>query len=169
MLPRKAGIFTETEGKDGYMNVFFEFWKIAKALEEEELPYALVGGVAIAFHSVPRFTKDIDILIDPETVEQVGELLKKEGYFESTSPRTFKNTELTMHRFIKIVDGDEMLIDVLVSGTERHSAIVANAVAAVSAEVTVKLASKEDLIWLKRFRNSKQDQADIDGLEHEES
>ena len=151
------------------MNVFYEFWKIAKVFETERIPYALVGGVAIAFHSVPRFTKDIDILIEPEVLDRVSEVLKSKGYFESTSPRTFKNTKLTMHRFMKIVDGDEMLIDVLVSGTERHSEIVANAVDAESAEVKVKLASKEDLVWLKRLRNSKQDQADIEGLEYEES
>ena len=150
------------------MNVFYEFWKIAKVFETERIPYALVGGVAIAFHSVPRFTKDIDILINPQARDQVSKALKSEGYFESTSPRTFKDTELTMHRFMKIVDGDEMLIDVLLGGTERHREIVANAVDAESAEVKVKLASKEDLIWLKLARNSKQDQADIEGLEDEE-
>ena len=151
------------------MNVFYEFWKIAKVLETEKIPYALVGGVAIAFHSVPRFTKDIDILVNPESYGQVKRVLQNEGYFESTSPRTFKNTELTMHRFMKIADTDEMLIDVLVSGTKRHDQIITNAIDAESAEVKVKLASKEDLIWLKRFRNSKQDQADIEGLKDEES
>ena len=151
------------------MNVFYEFWKIAKALEKENIPYALVGGVAIAFHSVPRFTKDIDILIGPGVLDRVGDVLKNEGYFESTSPRTFKNAKLTMHRFMKIVDADEMLIDILVGGRERHHEIIANAVDTESAEVKVKLASKEDLIWLKRLRNSKQDQADIEGLEDEES
>lgn len=102
-------------------------------------------------------------------VEKVSNVLKGEGYFESTSPRTFKNTKLTLLRFMKIVDADEMVIDVLVCGTERHNAIIANASDAESAEVKVKLASKENLIWLKRLRNSKQDQADIEGLENEES
>ena len=151
------------------MNVFYEFWKIAKVLETEKIPYALVGGVAIAFHSVPRFTKDIDILIESCVLKRIKDVLKKEGYFESTSSRTFKNAKLTMHRFMKIVDADEMLIDVLVSGSDRHNEIIANAVEAESAEVKVKLAIKEDLIWLKRLRNSKQDQADIEGLINEES
>lgn len=149
------------------MNVFYEFWKIAKILEQEKLPYALIGGVAIAFHSVPRFTKDIDILIDSDSLDKMSKLLKDEGYFESTSPRTFNNTKLTMYRFMKILDGDEMLIDILVSGTARHREIVAKAIDAESSEVKVKLALKDDLIWLKQFRNSKQDQADIEGLKNE--
>ncbi len=151
------------------MNVFYEFWQIAKALERENIPYALIDGVAIAFHSAPRFTKDIDILVEPNEIEKLSNVLKGEGYFESTSPRTFKNTKLTLHRFMKIVNADEMLIDVLVGGTERHHAIIANASTAESAEVKVKLATKKDLIWLKRLRNSKQDQADIESLENEES
>lgn len=31
----------------------------------------------------------------------------------------------------------------------------------------LRVAGKKDLIWLKRFRNSKQDQADIEKLENE--
>ena len=108
-------------------------------------------------------------MIEPTVLQKVSEVLIAEGYFESTSPRIFKNTQLTLRRFIKIVDGDDMLIDVLVSGTERHNEIIANAVDAQTVDVNVKLASKKDLIWLKRLRNSKQDQADIERLENEES
>ncbi len=32
----------------------------------------------------------------------------------------------------------------------------------------MRVASKSDLIWLKRKRNSKQDQADLERLEHEQ-
>ncbi len=151
------------------MNVFYEFWKIAKVFEEEKIPYALVGGVAIAFHSVPRFTKDIDILIEVKSLEQVSHLLKAQGYFESTSPRKFTTTELTLYRFMKIVDGDEMLVDILVSGSKRHDEVIENAIIAESSEVRVSLARKDDLIWLKSFRNSLQDQADIEGLKDEKS
>ena len=33
----------------------------------------------------------------------------------------------------------------------------------------VCIANREDLIWLKRFRNSKQDLADIEALENDEN
>ena len=38
------------------MDVFAEFEQIAKILAERNLPYALIGGVAMAFHVQPRFT-----------------------------------------------------------------------------------------------------------------
>ena len=40
---------------------------------------------------------------------------------------------------------------------------------AESEEGRVMIAKKEDLIWLKRVRNSKQDQADIEKLEDEKN
>jgi hypothetical protein len=46
------------------MNVFEEFSRLIKALAEHEVKYALVGGVAMAFYAEPRFTRDVDLLID---------------------------------------------------------------------------------------------------------
>ena len=151
------------------MNVFYEFHKIVQHLQEENVFYALVGGVAVAFHSQPRFTKDVDLLIEENALEQVTDILKREGYFKSSSPWTFKKSNLALHRFLKVEDKDEMIIDILVAGDERHLKIIADALEAESEGTgTVRVASKSDLIWLKRQRNSKQDQADIENLENEE-
>ncbi len=43
------------------MDVFAEFETIATALADRKLPYALIGGVAMAFHAQPRYTKDAKI------------------------------------------------------------------------------------------------------------
>jgi hypothetical protein len=62
-----------------------------------------------------------------------------------------------------------MMIDVLVAGDVRHRQIITNAVEAESEGAgVVRVADKADLIWLKRQRNSKQDQADIARLSDEE-
>jgi predicted nucleotidyltransferase len=49
------------------MNVFEEFNSLVKELETRKVRYALVGGVAMAFYTEPRFTRDIDLLIDSES------------------------------------------------------------------------------------------------------
>ncbi len=103
-------------------------------------------------------------------LERVTEALKREGFFKSSSPWTFKDSKLTLHRFMKVEDLEEILIDVLVAGDGRHQEIIANALEAESEGTgVVRVASKSDLIWLKRQRNSKQDQADIARLEDEKS
>ena len=152
------------------MNVFFEFHKIVQHLQAEHIDYALIGGVAVAFHTEPRFTKDIDLLIRECELGRVTEVLKREGYFESAVPRTFKSSKIILHRFMKVKDRDEMIVDVMIAGDDRHEQIIANALEAESKGTgIVRVADKADLIWLKRKRNSKLDQADIENLTDEKT
>ena len=121
----------------------------------------------MAFYTEPRFTRDIDLLVDFEDFEKAKGILEKDGYFESASPWTFRNVAIELHRFLKVNEEDEMLIDILVAKDEEVRRIIQNAVEAESEEGRVMLANKKDLIWLKRSRDSKQDQADIEKLEDE--
>ena len=149
------------------MNVFFEFHKVVRGLQARRVRYAVIGGVAMAFHSYARFTKDIDILTKESELEAIGEILEKEGYRRSGEPWSFKS-RLTLHRFWKIDDGDEMVVDILVSGCERHDRIIDEALEAYSKHTgSVFVANRNDLIWLKEQRNSSLDKADIEMLKHE--
>jgi hypothetical protein len=152
------------------MNVFYEFHKIALALQKARMPYALIGGVAMAFHTRPRFTKDIDILVKKSDLAIISGILKGAGYHASAPPWTFKNTKLTLYRFLKVEKQDEMCIDVLVAATARHKAIIDKALIAESDSLgSVRVVSKKDLIWLKEARFSKLDQADIENLKQEQT
>ena len=147
------------------MNVFQEFKRLVKEFENQGVRYALVGGVAMAFYTEPRFTRDIDLLIDTDGFHKVKGILEKDGYFESASPWTFRTVAIQRHRFLKVVnEEDEMLIDILVAKGEEVREVIRNAVEAESEEGKVMLANKKDLIWLKKARDSKQDQADIEKL-----
>ncbi len=147
------------------MNVFEEFKRLMKELENQRVRYALVGGVAMAFYAEPRFTRDIDFLIDTDDYDKVKGLLEKDGYFESAAAWTFRNVAIELHRFLKAVnEEDEMLIDILVAKDAEVRNVIRNAVEAESEEGRVLIANKKDLIWLKKTRDSKQDQADIERL-----
>ena len=147
------------------MNIFDEFTEIIKHIEEENIRYAIVGGVAMAFYAEPRFTQDIDMLLERNDFEKARRILERNGYFESTEPWTFKNTPLTLRRFFKAIGNDQMLVDLLVAGNKKHLEIIENALFAQGEHGVVRVAAKADIIWLKRQRNSLQDQADIKRLE----
>ena len=148
------------------MNVFQELKHLMKELDNQGVRYALVGGVAMAFYTEPRFTRDIDLLVEVEDFDKVKSILEKDGFLESASPWTFRNVAIELHRFLKVTnEEDEMLIDILVAKDEEVRKVIQNAVEAESEEGRVMLANKKDLIWLKRRRDSKQDQADIEKLE----
>ena len=101
------------------MNVFEEFKHLVKDLEMQKVRHALVGGVAMAFYTEPRFTRDIDLLVDSEDYEKTKGILEKKGYFESASPWKFKSVQIELHRFLKVAEDDEMTIDVLVAETDE--------------------------------------------------
>lgn len=150
------------------MNVFEEFNRLISTLEKQKIRYALVGGVALAFHTDPRFTQDIDLLVHADDFKRMHKVLADEGYFESAKPWTFSNVAIELHRFLKPMPPDDhMLIDILIANDDMVARIIEDAIEAESDQGNVRIAAKEDLIWLKRFRNSKQDQADIERLENE--
>lgn len=94
-------------------------------------------------------------------------LIDNKGYHESADPWTFKKIKITLHRFIKIIEGEHMIIDALVPALDIAQKIIYNSVIAESENGKVRIASKQDIIWLKSFRNSKQDQADIESLQND--
>jgi hypothetical protein len=150
------------------MNVFEEFSKIIQRIEEEKIQYALVGGVSMAFYVEPRFTQDIDLLLGSDDFSKMKKVLEDNEYLESES-WTFQNTSLTLHRFFKAVGNDQMIVDILIAGSQRHLEILKNTIIAESEHGIIHVANKFDIIWLKQQRNSLQDQADIERLLHEKA
>ena len=147
--------------------MFREFFHIIKELNDAGIKYAVIGGIAMAFHEKPRFTRDIDLLIHPDELDKVKKTLSGLGYFESSPAWTFKNTNLTLCRFLKVIGEDEIMLDILLANTKAHKQIIENAVPDDSYVGEVRIAEKNDIIYLKRARNSEQDQIDIRSLEHD--
>ena len=146
------------------MNIFDEFTEVIKHIEKEKIQYAIVGGVALAFYGEPRFTQDIDMLLDPNDFEKTRRILEQNGYMETAEPWTFRSTPLTHRRFFKPIGDEHMIIDLLVAGNREHLEIIQNALIAQGEHGIAHVAEKTDIIWLKKQRNSLQDQADIERL-----
>ena len=149
------------------MDLYSEFFGIIREFNSRGLKYAIVGGIAMAFHESPRFTRDIDILVLPENIKEIAEIANTLGYLESSSPWKFKNANLILYRFIKTVAEDHLLLDILASKEGRYKKIIENSVSAESHEGIITIAGRDDLIWMKKLRNSDQDNVDIRKLEND--
>jgi hypothetical protein len=143
------------------MTLYDEFYAITGALNRRRIPYAVVGGLALMIHARPRFTKDIDILINTADLSRATAALDAIGYTESAHPWTFENTQLTLHRFMNIEDANYSLLDLLVCNDARHAGIIKHATRTKFKSRIVRVARVQDLIWLKEKRNSDQDKVDI--------
>jgi predicted nucleotidyltransferase len=146
------------------MNIYDEFFSVIKKLNDAEIKYAVVGGIALSFYVEPRYTKDIDFLVLSDRIDDLKSILREMGYkFESPS-WTFKNTAITLHRLSKIQGTESMTIDILEGKERRFEEIIQNAIKEDTKYGKVCVASKDDLIWMKQIRNSQQDIADIEAL-----
>jgi len=147
------------------MTLYGELIRLTEKLNEHKLPYAVIGGLAVAYHATARATDDLDFLFLARDVGKVREVMHELGYLFESVPWTFQNTKLTVHRFSRFDGEQHMIVDVMISDEDRYANIVDRAVVAQTAAGPIRFAAKEDLIWLKKFRNSKQDQADIEAIE----
>jgi hypothetical protein len=54
--------------------------RIARRLDDIQIPYAVVGGLALFHHGFRRFTEDVDLLVTKENLAIVHERLDGLGY-----------------------------------------------------------------------------------------
>ncbi|MCP4109012.1 MAG: nucleotidyltransferase family protein [Desulfobacteraceae bacterium] len=110
------------------MDIYDEFFSIIKKLNQINIQYVIVGGIALSFHTRPRYTKDIDILLLAEDVDKFKSELKTMGYIIEATPWTFKNTNITLHRLTKTEGEDLLTIDLLAGNEEKHKEIIKNSI-----------------------------------------
>lgn len=78
---------------------------------------------------------------------------------------TFRNTTLTLHRFLKTAGEDDMMVDILLANTPEDREVIVRAVQTEATGGPVRVAGRNDLIRLKTSRSSDQDRVDIKGLQ----
>lgn len=60
--------------------VFEALRRITRRLEELDIPYAVVGGMALFTHGLRRFTEDVDILVRRADIQKIHDSLAGRGY-----------------------------------------------------------------------------------------
>ena len=119
------------------------------------------------FHDEPALTKGIDFSTLSEEIYRIREAFKKLEYSESSEPWPFKSAKMTLHRFMKVEGEKHLLIDILPVNVERNRQIWARSIHDEWKEGRITIISKNDLIWMKKQRNSDQDKADIKNLQND--
>jgi hypothetical protein len=66
-------------------DVHFTMRRVTDRLREEKIPYAILGGMAIALHGYSRVTKDVDLLTTKEGLEKIHARLVGRGFVPAYS------------------------------------------------------------------------------------
>lgn len=106
-----------------------------RRLNESGARYCLVGGMALAHHSVPRLTQDVDVMVLPEDIPLVQQALH--GHQQ-------RGTAV-----ILIFQVGETRIDVISANLKAKRAAVLGSVDDTLDDLPVKVVNLRDLIFLK--------------------
>jgi predicted nucleotidyltransferase len=120
---------------------------VRRTLDDTDLPWALLGGIASAVHGRPRWTYDIDVFVRPHDARPALEALARSG---------FATDELDPHWLFKaiargvLVDvlfktvGDQYFDDEVIQRVTRHE----------FHGVDVPVISPEDLVVIKALAHN---------------
>jgi predicted nucleotidyltransferase len=92
---------------------FDEFIKVLKALEEHDVDYVLIGGVAVILHGMQRLTRDVDIFVKivPENIEKLRKALHT--LFDDISIEEITPSELNEYSVIRYGTPSGFYIDIM--------------------------------------------------------
>ena len=114
--------------------------------------FAVVGGIAVSFRTVERFTKDVDIAIAVENdaeAERAVQAISQSDYFVDTVLEQSAVNRLSTVRMVPFGDR-EMFVDLLFASSGIESEVVSSATnAEIAPGLVVPVATVPSLIALK--------------------
>ena len=152
------------------MNLVDELLGIVVDLESAAVPYALCGGLAVAIHGHPRFTHDIDLLIQPDDLSRVRDIARLRGFTLEGGRIAFGTgtpSERALHRIAKASGVEALTLDPLLVGPSLAS-VWNQRKRATWRDHDLWVVSRDGLIHMKRLSGRLQDLADIEALKQSE-
>ncbi|MDQ3181308.1 MAG: nucleotidyltransferase family protein [Acidobacteriota bacterium] len=146
-----------------------ELSQIISALEDGGIEYAVCGGLSLAVHGFARATLDIDILIQPESLEKAYKIGAEKGFDIRGLDISFKERAVEIRRVSKIDDNGEVLSLDLLLVTPQVEDVWESRETVDFLGNQLCVVSREGLLKMKRLAGRPQDLADIERLENEES
>ena len=143
-------------------------WEIVGLLDANEIDYALMGGLAVRAHGIPRPTNDVDLTITCAR-ERFATLLT---HFESECiqvPEIYKSGwldrvgEMPLVKLKTMLDQDHWVdLDIFLCETDFQRSLMDRRVTAeLDASKSLWIVTPEDLVLLKLIANRPRDLIDV--------
>jgi hypothetical protein len=159
----------ETKTVDIARNLFDTLKTLCVLLNRSRIDYCLIGGLAVAILAKPRATEDIDLLIlmDEQERPTIASLIKKKfEVIQDNNVMHFENA--TIWRIVlasPVPDATGfVIVDFLLADNDIYREAVRSPINLTLGNVTIPVASPENLIRIKELSNRPQDLLDIASL-----
>lgn len=144
--------------------MYNDFKELLSALNAHRVRYLVIGGYAVSFHAEPRATRDLDLLISPDS-DNSKAVYAALGQFgapiEGLSPKDFAEPD----SFFRM-GTPPVMIDILprISGVEFESAWQRRVNVQIDESLTATFISRDDLLAAKIAAGRAQDLVDVAAL-----
>ncbi len=142
---------------------------IVDILNRDGIPYAVCGGIAVAFYGYVRATRDIDILVREKDIERICAAVREQGFVFDAGRIPFstgKPEEREIHRISKIIEDEVLTLDLLIVD-EVYQEIWDGREAGEWQNRRIDVVSLGGLLEMKRIAGRNKDRLDIDELTKE--
>lgn len=154
------------------------FEPIFAALENGAVRYVVVGGMATVLHGYARLTADVDIIVDqdPDEARKAIRALAALGFVPRAPVNAEDYADANVRqrwlqdkgmRVLSMWDPQHPMreVDLFVENPIDFDLLYERSQIVTLTTTTVRIASIEDLIQLKRLANRPEDQRDIEALQ----
>ncbi len=154
---------------DDVYKLLTELKTVTRALNENNIEYAVCGGLALSIHGFSRATFDLDVLIREENLEKAFATVQPFGYDIHGLDISFKERTVEIRRVSKIdEDGEVLSLDfLLVTGFVEDVWAERERIEWEGDPIIV--VSRDGLVKMKRQAGRHKDLIDIDWLENEKN
>jgi Uncharacterised nucleotidyltransferase len=149
--------------------LFDELTSLIQSFEENEIEYAVCGGLALAIHGFARATLDIDVLILAESLDKANKVAEEKGFDIRGLDISFNEQSIEIRRVSKIDDEGEILSLDFLLVTPFVEDVWENREIRSLLGKNYSIVSREGLIKMKRLAGRPQDLVDIERLTNESS
>ena len=150
-------------------NLLHTLKSLCSLLNDEQIDFCLIGGLAVAILAKPRATEDIDllILINEEKIPALIRLLEKRfKIFQKKNVMHFPDA--TICRTVLGALSDEaagmVVVDFLLADRDTYREALRNPIFLTVDGEKIPIARPESLIEMKKISNRPQDLLDISAL-----
>ena len=139
---------------------------ILSVLENLEVPYALIGGLALAFYNVVRATKDLDLLIllSPVEMERLAGQLAANGLRAQARKGAPGDPVVGVVVVDLPIGVGHVSCDLLLPSARWQSEAVRNAQSFETEGLSLRVVRARDLFLLKLYADGPQDLLDAGSL-----
>lgn len=135
--------------------------RLVRELDDHQIPYAIIGGVAVSVRAVPRYTKDVDAVlwVGEDGWEEILESITRRGLKpKAVDPIRFAR----QNRLLLLTDQDGTEIDLSFGALPFEEEMIRNAEPIeIGDGCTASVATAEALVIMKAIAWRPKDQQDI--------